>query len=90
MSTRKKPRKNTTAASRLARSSSVFKAISTTSKVTPASLPSSVRSVHAVSASATTSKAITFQRLGSAPLLKASCARQTSTSAVSAPHHSAR
>jgi hypothetical protein len=43
VSTRKKPRKKTTIASRRARSSSVFSAISTTSIVTPASLPSSVR-----------------------------------------------
>ena len=40
---KKKPRKNTTKASRRARSSSIFSAISATAIVTPASLPSSVR-----------------------------------------------
>jgi hypothetical protein len=43
VSTRKKPRKNTTKASRRARSSSVFSAISMTSSVMPASRPTSVR-----------------------------------------------
>ena len=43
VSTRKKPRKNTTSASRRARSSRVLSTISITSRVTPASLPSSVR-----------------------------------------------
>ena len=45
VSTTKKPRKNSTSASRRARSSSVFIDSSATSSATPASLPSSVRSL---------------------------------------------
>jgi hypothetical protein len=90
VNTRKKPRKKTTSASRRARSSSVFSAISTTSMVTPASLPKSVRSVHSVSIAATSSTPATAQRLGSGPLLKARRTRQNSINAVRAMHHGAR
>ncbi len=90
VSTRKKPRKNTTSASRRARNSSVFSDISTTSMVTPASLPKSVRSVHSVSTAATSSTPATAQRLGSGALLSARCARQNSMRPVSAMHQGAR
>ena len=90
VNTRKKPRKKTTIASRRARSSSVFSAISTTSMVTPASLPKSVRSVHSVSAAATISTPATAQRLGSVPLVSARCTRQNNITPVSAMHQGAR
>src|SRR4051794_10847496 len=86
----KKPRKKTTKASRRARSSSVFSAIRATARVTPGSLPSSVRYDKTVSPIAAISTATSTQRPGSAALTSASRPRQSRTSAVSASDHAGR
>ena len=90
VSTRKKPRKKTTSASRRARSSSVFSAISTTSMVMPASLPSRVLSPHSVRPAASTSTAAISQRPGRAAPTRASRARHNSSATVRLPHHSGK
>ena len=64
LSMQKKPRKNTTNASRCARSSNVLSASNITSKVTPASRPKIVLCVANVAATATTSKVTNHQRFG--------------------------
>ena len=87
---RKKPRKNTTNASRRARSSSVLRAISDTAMATPGSLPSRVWNDHSVSPAASTSTPSSVQRPGSADPLSASRARASSTAALSAAHHGGR
>ena len=87
---RKKPRKNTTKASRRARSSSVLSAIRLTIIVTPASLPSRVWCVHSVRPAASTSAAISTQRPGNAAFVNASHARQASTTPVSTLHHTGK
>ena len=79
-----------TMASRRARNSSVFRLMSTTSMVTPASLPRSVRSDHSVSTQASASPSATTQRLGSAPLLTARRARHKSTRLARAMHQGGR
>ena len=61
----KKLKKKITNASRLARSSSVFRASRITINVTPASRPNSVRWVKTVAATVTTSSASSHQREGS-------------------------
>ena len=80
----KKPRKNTTSASRRARSSSVFSVSSITTSVTPASRPSSVRCEAQVPASVMTSSTMSHQRPGSGRAVTASQPRHTSTPAASA------
>ena len=90
VSTRKKPRKNTTRASRRARSSKVLSDISTTSSVMPAALPSKVFSPQKVSADAAMSKLLMTQRLGSAAAVKARRARQASRVTDITPHQGGR
>jgi hypothetical protein len=90
VSTRKKPRKNTTKASRRARSSSVLSAISTVSSVMPASRPISVRKVSQVSTAYTSAMASKAQRLGSGRWRQAMWARQASTRPVRPVAHSGR
>ena len=77
-------------ASRRPRSSRLFSVISTTSMVTPASLPSKLRSDQRVSAAVSTSAAPTTQRLGKGRPLMAKCMRHNSSVADSAVHHQAR
>ncbi len=86
----KKPRKNTTMASRRARSSSVLSASSTTISVTPASRPTMVRCDSSVSATAAASSAPITQRPGRARAPTASQPRQASSAAASALVHSGR
>jgi hypothetical protein len=80
----KKPRKNTTMASRRARSSSVLSASSMTMRVTPASVPTMVRCVSSVSPTASASSAPTTQRPGSGRARQASQPRQASSAMASA------
>ena len=90
VSTTKKPRKNSTIASRRARSSSVFSASSTTSIDTPASRPMSVPSCQAVAAAASPSSATTVQRPGRGLPVRVRCTRQASTAATPMPNHAGR
>ena len=87
---RKKPRKNTTNASRRARSSSVLMAINDTTIATPGSRPSKDWNDHSVSPVASSSTASSTQRPGNAAPVSASQARASSTVAVSAAHHGGR
>ncbi len=86
----KKLRKNTTKASRRARSSSVLSVSSTTSSVTPASRPSTVRWVSSVAPTATTSPTSRVQRPGRGRADHARWPRQTSTAAAIRLHHHGR
>ncbi|OGB41534.1 MAG: hypothetical protein A2W72_00975 [Burkholderiales bacterium RIFCSPLOWO2_12_67_14] len=83
----KKARKNTTKASRRARSSSVLSASSTTMSVTPASRPKRVRWVHQVAATVNASKPMRQAQPGNGSPRSAKVVRQASTPAVSAVHH---
>ena len=80
----KKPRKNTTMASRRARSSSVLSASSITISVTPASRPTMVPCDSSVSSTTSANSTAVSQRPGSGRLPLASQARQTSSVAVMA------
>ncbi len=86
----KKPRKNTTKASRRARTSSVFKASSSTISVIPASRPSSVRCVYQVAASATPNSASSHQREGSGLSVSAKAPRSSNKAALNRLHHNGR
>ena len=79
----KKPRKNTTMASRRPCSSSVLRPSSITISVTPASRPRMVRWVYSVPATAITSGTASTQRVGSGRPLKASQPRHSINPAAS-------
>ena len=86
----KKPRKKMTKMSRRARSSRVLSASSTTTSVTPASRPSTVRWVTRVAPIATASRPSSHQVPGRGLALTASQPRQASTAPASVLHQSGR
>ena len=86
----KKPRKNTTMASRRARTSSVLSASSITMSVTPASRPRMVWWVNRVPATATASNPATAQRPGSCRPFQASQPRHSSTAPAIRLAHAGR
>jgi hypothetical protein len=90
LSIMKKLRKNTTKASRRARSSSVFKASSTTIRVRPASRPSRVLWVNSVAPTVSTSSNQSHQRAGNGRSVTASQPRHSMTAPLSRLHHSGR
>ena len=83
----KNERKKITKASRRARISSVFKASSTTMRVTPASRPRMVLCVAQVAPSKSASRPIRHCHPGKGRPRSVNVVRHTSTPAVSTPHH---
>ena len=90
LSMQKNPKKNTTKASRWARSSRVLRASKITIMVTPASRPSRVRWVAQVALMATTKIKASHQWLGKGLDCQASAPRQSNTKATRALHHTGR
>ena len=86
----KKPKKNTTKASRRARSSRVFRQSSTTARVTPPSRPAKVLWLTQVPSMAAANSATRQAKPGKGLFCQANTARQSNTPAAKALHHSGR